>query len=130
MERNIDNERLWNDVKDFVERKIRENATEMYTNSQRKRFWVKGVTGSYIRVEREDSKLPFEDIPTGDFIDIFRDLQNPKYISAGYMQKDLHGGQNRHTAVSFTLISKQPYIKSRKVGRGLRYYLILDNLKQ
>jgi len=128
MEKNVDKERLCNDVKDFVDRKIKEKHTEMHTNIQQKKFWLMEVTNSYIRIERQDSKLPFEDIPLGDFIDIFRDLQNPKYISAGYMQKDLHGGQNRHTAVSFTLISKQPYIKSRKVGGGLRYYLIQDKL--
>ena len=112
----IDNEQLWKDVKQFVEQKIDEKQTTMYTNIQLKKFWLKGTTQSHIRVEREDSKLPFEDIPKGDFVDIWGDLHHSKYGLRGYMQKDLHGGQNRHTAVSFTLISKQPPLKDKGDG--------------
>ena len=61
MSEDFDKERLWKDVKKYVENRINSNDKEMYTNSQKKRFWVKAVTNSYIRVEREKSKLPHED---------------------------------------------------------------------
>ena len=125
----FDKERLWRDVKKFVEDRINSNDKEMYTNSQKKRFWVKAVTNSYIRVEREKSKLPHEDIPRMDFIDIWTDLNKPKFISNGYAQKDLHGGQNRHTAVTFSIISKQDYIEPKKVGKGLKYFIKLTFIK-
>ena len=128
MSEDFDKERLWKDVKKYVESRINSNDKEMYTISQKKRFWVKAVTNSYIRVEREKSKLPHEDIPQTDFIDIWTDLNKPKFISNGYAQKDLHGGQNRHTAVTFSIISKQDYIEPKKVGKGLKYFVSIDKL--
>ena len=123
MAQDFDKEHLWRDAKKFLEDRIKSNNKEMYTNSQKKRFWIKAVTKSYIRVERENSKLPHEDIPRLDFIDIWIDMNKPKYISNGYTQKDLHEGQNRHTAVTFSIISKQDYINTKKVGRGLKYFV-------
>ena len=123
----IDKERLWKDIKRFVEKRIRENHTEMYTNVQRKRFWIKDVNNSYIHIKREHSEREKpEDIPKQDFIDIWEDLHNSKFSKMGYKQSNLQetqGHQNRHTAVSFALISKQPYIEMKKVGNGLRFYL-------
>ena len=118
-----DPEFLWRDIKQYVEQRIKDGKTTMYTSSQNKTFWLLSATSSYIRVEREKSKLSHEDIPKSDFIDIWKDLHNPKYISSGYTQKDLHGGQNRHTAVTFSLISNIPYIETKEVGRSLRYFL-------
>jgi len=119
----IDKEKLWKDTKRFVEKRIRENQIEMYTNTRRKRFWLKAATNSYIRVKRENSKYEHEDIPKGDFGDIWSDLHNPKYISKGYMHNDLQGGYNWHSSVSFALISKQPYIEMREIRNGRRFYL-------
>lgn len=126
MSESTDEERLWNDVKQFVEKRVNANQTEMFTNAQRKRFWLKSVTNSFIRIERENSEYDKEDIPKQDFKDIWNDLHHPKFIKTGYIQNDLQhiqGHQNRHTAVSFALISKQPYIEMKKVGKGLRFYL-------
>lgn len=119
----IDKERLWKDVKRFVEKRLHENKTEMYTNARKKRFWLKNATDSYIRIEREDSERDKEDIPKQDFIDIWNDLHHPKYSSSGYMIKDLQGGNNWHSSVTFTLISKLPYIELKKIGGGTRYFL-------
>ena len=38
MSEDFDKDRLWKDVKKYVENKINSNETEMYTNSQKKRF--------------------------------------------------------------------------------------------
>jgi len=119
----IDAERLWKDVKSFVMRRLDKDKTEMFTNTRRKRFWLKDATNSYVRVEREDSKYAKENIPKQDFIDIWKDLHRPKYSSSGYMIKDLQGGNNWHSSVSFALISKLPYIELKKIGRGTRYFL-------
>jgi len=128
MQEEFDNERLWRDIKKFINDRINLNSKEMYTNSQKKRFWIKAITNTFIRVEREKSKLPYEDIPRNDFIDIWSDLNKSKFIFSGYAQKDLHGGQNRHTAVTFSIISKLDYIESKKVGKGLKYFISKDKL--
>ena len=122
-----DPEFLWRDIKRYVEQRIKDGKKTMYTKSQNKRFWLVSADLSFIRVKREDSKQPYEDIPREDFVDIWKDLNRPRYISNGYTQKDLHGGQNRHTAVTFSILFDIPYIETEKVRRSLRYYLKKQN---
>jgi len=122
-----DKEKMWKDIQIYVKDRIDKNQTEMHTNNQRKKFWLKGATNTYIRVQREDSNKIKEDIPKNDFIDIWLDLNNPRYSSAGYLQRDLQNGNNRHSAVSFTLISKLPYIRTKKIRNGLRFFLDKSN---
>ncbi|EMR75695.1 hypothetical protein MBGDF03_00943 [Thermoplasmatales archaeon SCGC AB-540-F20] len=119
----IDREKLWNDVKCFVEKRLRENHTEMYTTAQKRRFWLVKTTNSFIRVKRERSKYEHEDIPKTDFIDMWNDLNNSKFIKSGYSRRDLHNGDNWHSAVSFSLIAKLDYISEVKEGRGLKYFI-------
>ena len=121
-------EKLWNDIKDMVEKRINEGNTMMETKAQRKRFWLKKVMNNFIRVKREDSRLPYEDIPRTDFIDIWKDLNKKEYAPIGYMQSDLHGGQNRHSALSFALIGMLPYIEWRKVGNAWKLFLKYQQL--
>jgi len=121
-------EKLWNDIKDMVEKRINEGNTMMETKAQRKRFWLKKVMSNFIRVKRKDSRHPYEDIPRTDFIDIWKDLNKKEYASIGYMQSDLHGGQNRHSALSFALIGILPYIEWRKVGNAWRLFLKYQQL--
>ena len=108
-----DKERLWNDVKCFVEKRLVDNHTEMYTTAQKRRFWLVKTTNSFIRVKRERSKYEHEDIPKTDFIDMWIDLNNPKYITNGYSRTDLHNGNNWHSAVSFSLIACQGALVER-----------------
>ena len=128
MEEIDEKERLWNEIKHLIDSKITSNNTAMFTKSQNKRFWVKKVTNSYIRIEREDSNMDYEDISKHDFIDLWIDLHNSTYIKIGYMQKDLHQGQNRHTAVIFSILAELPYISYKKIRNGLRYYLDSERL--
>jgi len=83
---------------------------------------------NFVRVKREDSRLPYEDIPRTDFIDIWKDLNKKGYASIGYMQSDLHGGQNRHSALSFALMGMLPYIEWRKVGNAWKLFLKYQEL--
>ena len=85
-------EKLWNDIKNMVEER---RNTMMETKAQRKRFRLIKATNTFIRVKREDSNLPYEDIPKTDFINIWKDLNKGEYASRGYRQSDLLGGQNR-----------------------------------
>jgi len=121
-----DPEFLWRAIKQYVAQRIKDRKTTMYTKSQNKRFWLISETSSYIRIKREKSIQLHEDIPKSDFIDIWKDLNGPKYISKGYTQKDLHGGQNRHTAVTFSILSDISFIETIENGRGLKYYLKKD----
>jgi len=116
-------EKLWSDIKSMVENKINQQDTMMETKVQKKRFQLVKVTDSFVRVKRKGSKLPYEDIPKTDFIDIWDDLNKEEYASTGYMQGDLHGGQNRHSAVSFALVGILPYIEWRRVGAAWKLFL-------
>ena len=117
--------KLWNDIKNMVEKRIKEGNTMMETKAQGKRFWLKEVTSTFIKVRREDSRLPFENIPGTDFVDIWKDLNRKEYAS-GYGQKDLHDGQNRHSALSFALVGLLPYIEWLKDGRAWKLRLKKD----
>jgi len=119
----MNEEKLWNDIKEMVEKRINDRDTMMETKAQKKRFWLIKVMNNFIRVKREDSRLPYEDIPKTDFIAIWEDLNKAEYASTGYMQSDLHDGQSRHSAVSFALVGMLPYIKWEKVGRAWKLFL-------
>ena len=126
----LDKEKLWFDVRSFVNKRLRDNRTEMYTTVQRRRFWLIDATSSCIRVKRERSNYEYEDIPREDFIDMWLDLNDPKFKSGGYARKDLQNGYNWHSAVSFSLIAQLLYIKEIKEGRTRKYYLINEVLKE
>ena len=113
-------EKLWNDIKNMVEER---RNTMMETKAQRKRFRLIKATNTFIRVKREDSNLPYEDIPKTDFINIWKDLNKEEYASRGYRQSDLLGGQNRHSAVSFALVGMLPYIEWKRVDNAWKLFL-------
>ncbi len=56
-------DKLWNDVRKVVERKIEAGDEMVRTKAQGPKFWLVRVTRGYVRVERERSSLPHEDIP-------------------------------------------------------------------
>lgn len=116
-------EKLWNDIKNMVEERINDRNTMMETKAQEKRFWLIKVTNTSIRVKREDSNLLYEDIPKTDFINIWKDLNKEEYASRGYRQRDLLGGQNRHSAVSFALVGMLPYIEWKRVDNAWELFL-------
>jgi hypothetical protein len=117
-------ERLWNDIRALITRRLNSRYILAKTKAQKRLFWLVEITDDFVRVRRERSTLPFEDIPKEDFIDIWRDLNIEKYISKGYQQADLHGGQNRHCAVSFALVGMLPYIEWKRVGIAWKLFLI------
>lgn len=115
---------MWNDISALITRRINDRDILAKTKAQKRKFWLVEITDDFVRVRRERGTLPFEDIPKEDFIDIWRDLNIEKYISKGYQQTDLHGGQNRHSAVSFALVGMLPYIAWKRVGRTWKLFLI------
>ena len=98
----------------------------METKAQGARFQLIDVTDSCIRIVRENSNLPYEDIPKEDFIDIWRDLKSDAYTLEGYKVTDLQKGNNRHSSLSFALVGELPYIEWRKVGPAWRLFLISE----
>ena len=120
----IMDERLWNDIRALITRRLNSRYILAKTKAQKRLFWLVEITDDFVRVRRERGTLPFEDIPKEDFIDIWRDLNIEKYISKGYQQADLHGGQNRHCAVTFALVGILPYIEWKRAGRAWKLLLI------
>ena len=116
-------EKLWNDVKDMVQRMLIEGNVSVETKAQKQRFTIIKLTDNFIRVTRKRSKLQSEDIPKEDFIDIWKDLNRSHYVVEGYQQRDLQEGQNRHSALSFALVGMLPYIEWKQVGRAWKLYL-------
>jgi len=117
-------EKIWVDLKNIIKKRIDDGNISMKTKSQGKKFWLRKVVDSNIRIEREDSDKKYEEIPKSDFIDIWEDLQKDKFREKGYKQKDLHEGNNWHTAASFSIMAKLPYIKWKKDGRAWKLKLV------
>ncbi len=118
-------DKLWNDVKKVVERKIDIGEELVQTKAQGRKFWLVKVTEGYVRIKRERSSLPHEDVPKSDFIEIWEDLNKMEYVE-GYAQSDLQEGQNWHSAVSFALVGMLPYIRWKKIGRVWKLLLVRE----
>jgi len=116
-------EQLWNDVKSLVEQR---KDTWMKTKAREQRFRLDDVTDTYVRIVRENSSLPYEDIPKEDFMDIWKDLISDMYTLKGYKVTDLQKGNNRHSSLSFALVGELPYIEWQKIGLAWGLFLISE----
>jgi ribosomal protein L11 methylase PrmA len=71
-----DEEQLWYDIHSYIQQRIQNKDILMYTDTQKKKFWLDTVTSTSIHIIRDDSTHDYEDTPKEDFIDIWKDLIN------------------------------------------------------